>query len=74
MKTAVVFASSHGTTEKAAEMLKEKLQGEVELIDLKKNSNPDIEGYDAVIIGGSIHAGSFQGKVKRFRVSRGRGT
>lgn len=66
MKTAIIYASSHGTTEKAAQLLKENLVGEVERINLKKYPNPDMAEYDAVIIGSSIHAGSIQGKVKKF--------
>lgn len=66
MKTAIVFSSSHGTTEKAAHLLKENLVGEVELIDLRKQPNPDIGEYNPVIIGSSIHAGSMQAKVKNF--------
>lgn len=66
MKTAIVYSSSHGTTEKAAQLLKENLVGEVELINLKKNSDPDMGEYGSVIVGSSIHAGSIQAKVKSF--------
>lgn len=67
MKTAIVYASSHGTTEKAAQMLKESLIGEeVEQINLKKQPTPNIGEYETVIIGSSIHAGAMQGKVKKF--------
>ncbi|ATW26562.1 flavodoxin domain-containing protein [Candidatus Formimonas warabiya] len=66
MKNAIVFASSHGTTEKAARLLGENLKGEAVLINLKKTPNPDIQGYDGVIIGSSIHAGAIQSKVKQF--------
>jgi menaquinone-dependent protoporphyrinogen oxidase len=47
-------------------MLKERLAGEVEAVDLKRTPNPDIAGYDAVVLGGSIHAGSMQAKVTKF--------
>jgi menaquinone-dependent protoporphyrinogen oxidase len=66
MKTAIIYSSSHGTTEKAAHLLRENLVGEVELINLKKLPNPDMEEYESVIIGSSVHAGSIQGKVKNF--------
>lgn len=66
MKRIIVFASSHGTTEKASRLLSEYLSGDVELVNLKKNPSPNIESYDSVIIGGSIHAGSLQAKVKKF--------
>ncbi|WP_251551881.1 flavodoxin domain-containing protein [Neobacillus muris] len=69
MKTLIVYCSSHGTAEKAARILSENLEGEVLAVDLRRdkvNLNP--EEYDTVIIGGSIHAGSIQGKVKHFIV------
>jgi len=66
MKAAIVFASTHGTTEKVAQLLKENLNGDVKIINLKKDPKQDITKYDTLIIGGSIHAGSIQQKVKQF--------
>ncbi|SHI45293.1 Flavodoxin domain-containing protein [Desulfosporosinus lacus DSM 15449] len=64
MRTLIIFSSSHGTTEKAAQLLKKQLNGEVELINLKKLSNPPLSDYDSVILGSSIYAGSVKSKVK----------
>jgi menaquinone-dependent protoporphyrinogen oxidase len=66
MNSLIVYCSSHGTTAKAARLLAERLEGIVELIDLSKQKDPDITSYDAVIVGGSIHAGNIQRKVKGF--------
>lgn len=66
MKTLIIYSSSHGTTEKAAQILSEQLQGEVELINLKKLSNPKLTIYDSVIIGSSIYAGSTKSRLKQF--------
>lgn len=66
MTNLIVYCSSHGTTAKAAQLLGESLVGKVELVDLSKHKNPDLTPYDAVIIGGSIHAGMIQRKVKKF--------
>ncbi|MDR0294732.1 MAG: flavodoxin domain-containing protein [Prevotellaceae bacterium] len=68
MKTAIVYASKHGTTEKVVVSIAEKLieTNEVELFSLKKNSNPDISGFDTVILGSSIYAGKASGKMKAF--------
>lgn len=66
MKTLIVYQSSHGCTEKCAEKVKSGLTGEIEVVNLKKNSRVDIAPYDTVIVGGSIHAGRIQGKVKGF--------
>ncbi|RXI95531.1 flavodoxin [Anaerobacillus alkaliphilus] len=66
MDTVIIYASSHGTTEKAAKMLGQKITGQVTIIDLKKIKNLDLEEFDQVIIGGSIHAGMIQRKVTNF--------
>lgn len=42
MKTLIIFSSSHGTTEKAAQLLKEQLIRDVELVNLKKFPNRQI--------------------------------
>lgn len=66
MKTLIAYASTHGCTENVAELLKEKLNSEVELVNLKKNPNPDLSTSRRIIIGGSIHAGQVQRRVKDF--------
>ncbi len=66
MKTAIIFASTHGTTEKSATLLSNYLGGDTIIIDLKKNKTPLINNYDEIIIGGSIHAGMMQRKVTKF--------
>ena len=58
--------SRHGSAEKSARILKEKVDGPVELVNLKKDKVPNLDQYDTVIIGGSIHRGKVQEKVKRF--------
>jgi menaquinone-dependent protoporphyrinogen oxidase len=67
MKTLIVYCSSHGTTEKAVQLISEWMEGEVLTVDLKRDKVIfDVKDYDLVIIGGSIHAGSIQGKIKHF--------
>lgn len=67
MQTAIIIASTHGTTEKTAQLIKNQLPGmEVEIINLKENKNPDISLIDTVVIGGSIHAGKIQKTVQNF--------
>ncbi|HYQ58409.1 MAG TPA: flavodoxin domain-containing protein, partial [Draconibacterium sp.] len=60
------YCTTHGCTEKTANELKSFLGGEVQMVNLKQNPNPDITNFDQVIIGGSIHAGQIQKKVKEF--------
>jgi menaquinone-dependent protoporphyrinogen oxidase len=67
MKSLIVYCSSHGTTEKAVHLLSENLEGEVFTVDLKREGlKMDLSNFEMVIIGGSIHAGSIQRKVKQF--------
>lgn len=66
MKTLIAFSTTHGCTEKTANELKQFMGGKVDLVNLKDNFNPDISSYDKVIIGGSIHAGQIQKRVKDF--------
>ena len=68
MKIAIIYASKHGTTEKVAGTIAEKLleTNEVELFSLNKNPNPDISGFETVILGSSIYAGQASGKMKAF--------
>ena len=65
MKTAIVYATSHGTTEKVANMIASSIAN-TELLNISKSKKVDLTQYQQVIIGGSIHAGSIQRKVKNF--------
>ncbi len=66
MRTLIVYASSHGTTEKAARLLRGNLEDDVEIVNLKTDPAPQLEKFDLVIIGGSIHAGTLQKRVRKF--------
>lgn len=58
MKTAIVYVSTHGTTEKVAHQIAGLLPKEkIDLINLKQVKNPDVNKYDHIIIGASIHGG-----------------
>ena len=68
MKTAVIYDSKYGTTEKVAGSIAEKLMetNEVECFSLKKNPNPDISSFEMVILGTPIYAGQPSKKMKAF--------
>ena len=68
MKIAIIYASKHGTTEKVAFSIAEKLRenNEVELFSLKKNPNPDMNDFGTVILGTPIYAGQASGKMQKF--------
>lgn len=66
MNTLVVYASKHGTAEKCATELSQKLEGRVELCNIKKGKLPELSQYERVIIGGSIYVGRIQKEISEF--------
>ncbi len=68
MKTLIAYSSRHGSSEKIAHLLFAELgHGQVRLLDLR--NEPPIENldeFDEVIVGGSIHYGQIQQAVKDF--------
>jgi len=66
MDTLIVYGSKHGCTEKCANLLKEKLDGNVHVVNLKDSNEIDLSKYDKVIIGGSIYVGKIQKEVSKF--------
>ena len=66
MKTAIIYSTTHGCTQKTAEILQESLGYNTQTINLKNDPNPDVSDFDRIIIGGSIHAGRIQKRVKQF--------
>lgn len=68
MRTAIIYTSKHGTTEKVAQRIAEGLRasGEAVLIDLKKDKHPSLEGFDTVVLGTSIHMGNPAKAMQRY--------
>jgi len=66
MKTLIVYATRHGCTEKCALKLQNSFAGETQLLNLKKSAKINLNDFETIIIGGSIHAGQIQKKVKNF--------
>jgi len=67
MKTAIIYATHHGTTETVAKQIQQQLlPQQVELINLAHNKQPDISTYDRIVVGSSIHAGKNQSVVQKF--------
>jgi menaquinone-dependent protoporphyrinogen oxidase len=65
MKTLIVYATKYGTTEKCVKKLTIKLIGEVKVYNLK-DEVPSLDGYDKVVIGGSIYIGQIQKDIINF--------
>lgn len=67
MKTAIIYASKHGTSEKVANELSRLMhEHDVTLLNIRKHHKIDLTPYDQVIIGGSIHAGRIQQSLQKF--------
>lgn len=66
MKNLIIYGTKHGTAEKCCKLLKNKLSGEVTIINIKTENSPDLSTFDNVIIGGSIYAGRIQKEIKNF--------
>ena len=66
MKTAILYLSKHGTTEKVARIIGDKLEEkDTELINLEK-VQPSLDQYDRIIIGGSVYAGTVNKKLTSY--------
>jgi len=66
MKTLIIYATKHGTVEKAVNILKSKLTGEVHIVNIMKKQVTTLKEYDNIIIGGSIYRGKIQKKLSVF--------
>lgn len=66
MKTLIVYATKYGSTKTCAEKIKNQLKNDVDLVDIKKQKNPEINDYTTIIIGGSMYAGRIQKQIKKF--------
>ena len=66
MKTLIVYASKHGCAQNAAEKLAKAFGQDTEVNNVCNITRIDLEDFDRIIIGGSIHAGRIQGQIKNF--------
>lgn len=66
MNTLIVYSSKHGTAEKAANILKSKIAGDVDVVNIMLEPSTNLEKYDNIILGGSIYMGRVQKKLSAF--------
>ena len=65
--TAIIFMSKHGATETVAKIIRDSLKnGNITIINLGNEKAPDISQCSRVIIGGSIHMGKIQSKIRKY--------
>ena len=65
MKTLIIYASHYGATREIARRISARIDGAV-LHDLRQAAAPSIDGYDGVIIGSPLYAGTVKKEVKAF--------
>lgn len=65
MKTLIVYASKYGCTKTCAELLKDRLQGEV-VIEEASKCRQDLNRFDAIVVGGSVYMGKLRKAAIRF--------
>ena len=66
MKNLIIFTTKYGSVEKSANLLQEKLNGETLIVNLKKDTIPNIDAFDNIILGGSVYMGRTQKKLMKF--------
>ncbi len=66
MKVLIAYRSRYGATESCAKSLASRITSETLLHDLKGRDHPSLEGFDVVLIGGSIYGGKVQREVPAF--------
>ncbi|MBU8892016.1 MAG: flavodoxin domain-containing protein [Bacteroidales bacterium] len=66
MNTAIIYGTKHGSTHKCANTLANEMGINTRLFSLETENDINISEYDTIIIGGSIHAGLINKKVKKF--------
>lgn len=66
MRALIAYCTKYGTTASCARQLAEKFGGDVTVVDLANARALDVQAYDLVLIGGSIHAGKIQRRVVSF--------
>ncbi|WP_155671232.1 flavodoxin domain-containing protein [Ornithinibacillus caprae] len=65
MNTIIIYATKHGTVEKAVSLLKRNLKGNIIIANVNKHV-PSLEIFDTVIIGGSIYYGKVQKELTQY--------
>ena len=68
-KIMIGYGTTEGQTARIADQLADGMRShgfEVDAVDLTQSSNVQLDGYEAVIVGGSIHMGKHQEEVADF--------
>jgi menaquinone-dependent protoporphyrinogen oxidase len=66
MKTLIAYSTTLGCTEQCASKLKDDIGEGVEMIRISRRRRFNLQQYDTIIVGGSIHEGMIQRSVHKF--------
>ena len=66
MKTIIIYESKYGCVKTCAEYLKKKIDGDVSICNIARESVADLDHCDRVIIGASVYVGSVPKSMKGF--------
>lgn len=65
-KTLIAYSTTLGCTEQCASKLKDDLGEGVEMVRISRRRRFNLQNYDTIIVGGSIHEGMIQRSVHKF--------
>ncbi len=66
MNTLIAYSTTLGCTEQCASKLKEGLGNGVEMVRISRRRRYNLDQYETIIVGGSIHEGMIQRSVYKF--------
>lgn len=66
MNTLILYGSKHGCTETCAQMLVDRLSGEVDRINVNQKTDLDLSKYDTVVVGSPVYVGQILKEVRTF--------
>lgn len=66
MKTLIAYSTTLGCTEQCASKLKDDIGENVEMVRISSRRRYNLEKFDTIIVGGSIHEGMIQRSVYKF--------
>jgi len=64
MKTLIVYGTNYGTTETVAKSIKDKISDQVEMVNIKKASVPNLSEFDKIVIGSGVKIGMIKKELK----------
>ncbi|HEY5524887.1 MAG TPA: flavodoxin domain-containing protein, partial [Clostridium sp.] len=64
MKTLIVYGTNYGTAEKVAKTIKDKISDQVEMVNIKKDSVPNLSEFNKVVIGSGVKIGMIKKELK----------